>query len=95
MKIKEKVLKEELLNQRENENIRYPLDEYWFRTGFDVAWDKFLAEVGKEHKDFIKQLKEEIKFRKQFGQISELEIEIINKKIDKLSKELKQKLGIK
>ena len=89
MKIKEKVLKEELLNQRENENIRYPLDEYWFRTGFDVAWDKFLAEVGKVIDDWKFELVGMLNMKAFHNKEIEVPLDIED------IEELKQKLGIK
>ena len=95
MKIKEKILKEELLNQRENENIRYPLDEYWFRTGFDVAWDKFLAEVGKilDNEISLIERNKEKEFEKVLDHSSRY-IALCNEAIDTLNR-IKQKLGIK
>ena len=41
-------------------------------------------------KKIIKKLKEDIKFRQQFGMIAEIEINIINGLIDEAFKELKK-----
>ena len=45
----------------------------------------------KEFDEFIEKLKEFVKFREDFGQISGFEVKLISKEIDKLAEEYKKK----